>query len=79
MEGGMTEASGQPANGAAQEPAVSPDQVLATIQGALSIDNSVRLSAEGLLRAWEADAVPGFLSSLMQIVQQAGTIEEVRA
>ncbi len=60
-------------------PAVqSVQQVLATIQGVLSIDASTRNGCEGLLRTWEADAVPGFLMSLMQIVEQTQAVEEVR-
>lgn len=49
---------------------VSVDQVLLTIQAALSIDTPTRSAAEGTLRAWEADAAPGFLLALMRIVEQ---------
>ncbi len=54
-------------------------QVLQTIRGVLDLDPGVRASCETLLRTWEADAVPGFLASLMQIVEQVGAVEEVRA
>lgn len=55
----------------------STEQVLATIQGALSIDRATRTAAETLLHGWEADAAPGFLSALMQIVGQRDTVPEV--
>lgn len=68
---------------AQQPPAVPPvesaEQVLQTIQAALNVDQAMRSQAEAMLRAWEADAVPGFLSSLMQIVEKAGVIDEVRS
>jgi hypothetical protein len=54
------------------DPPLSIDQVLLTIQGALSVDNATRTSAESSLRAWEADASPGFLLSLLRIVEQQG-------
>lgn len=58
---------------------VSVEQVLHTIQGALSIDNATRGAAEGLLRGWEADAAPGFLSSLLRIIEQTTAVDEVGA
>lgn len=58
---------------------VPVEQVLLTIQGALSIDNSTRSQAETLLKTWEADAAPGFLSSLLRIVEQHAAIDEVGA
>jgi Importin-beta N-terminal domain len=51
-------------------------QVLATIQGALSIDTPTRTHSEGLLRKWENDAAPGFLVSLLRIVEQKESIAE---
>ncbi|KAG1678184.1 hypothetical protein FOA52_016121 [Chlamydomonas sp. UWO 241] len=53
----------------------SIDHVLETIQGALSIDNATRSAAEGLLQRWEADASPGFLVSLLRIVEQSQAID----
>lgn len=50
--------------------AVSVQQVLLTIQAALSIDTPTRSAAEAALREWEADAAPGFLIALLQIVEQ---------
>lgn len=57
----------------------SVDHVLATIQGALSVDGSTRGAAETSLRAWEADAAPGFLVSLLRIVEQRDAIDAVSA
>lgn len=56
----------------------SVEQILGTIQGALAIDRETRSASEALLRGWEADAAPGFLSGLMRIVEQRDTIAEVR-
>ena len=57
--------------------ATSVDQVLATIQAALSNDSPTRSSAEATLRAWESDAAPGFLVSLLRIVEQHQAIDAV--
>ncbi|KAG2435256.1 hypothetical protein HXX76_007334 [Chlamydomonas incerta] len=54
----------------------SVEQILATIQGALSVDKATRSAAEGLLHGWEADAAPGFLSGLMRIVEQRDSVPE---
>eukprot|EP00198_Chlamydomonas_reinhardtii_P012580 XP_001701917.1 predicted protein [Chlamydomonas reinhardtii] len=54
----------------------SVEQILATIQGALSVDKATRSAAEGLLHGWEADAAPGFLSGLMRIVEQRDNVPE---
>lgn len=59
-------------------PAVPVEQVLATIRAAMSYIHDERAPAEALLRNWEADAAPGFLHSLMLIVQQQQAIDEVR-
>lgn len=59
-------------------PPTSIEQVLSTIQGALSYVNEVRMPAEKLLAAWEADAAPGFITGLLKIVEQHGTVDEVR-
>ena len=57
--------------------ATSVDQVLGTIQAALSNDTPTRSSAEATLRAWESDAAPGFLVSLLRIVEQHQAIDAV--
>ena len=54
----------------------SVEQVLAAIQGALSIDGTTRNHAETVLRAWEANAAQGFLISLLRIVEQRESIAE---
>lgn len=53
------------------------EQILGTIQGALSTNRATRTSAEALLHGWEADAAPGFLSGLMTIVEQRDVVPEV--
>ncbi|GAX82609.1 hypothetical protein CEUSTIGMA_g10035.t1 [Chlamydomonas eustigma] len=55
--------------------AFSVEQVLHTIQGALSNDSSTRVAAETHIRAWESDAAPGFLVSLLRIVEQQQSID----
>eukprot|EP00798_Chlamydomonas_sp_ICE-L_P011430 gene11430-17116_t len=62
------------------EPAqsVSVEQVHATILAAISIDAPARESAENLLRNWEADAAPGFISSLLKIVEHTAIDEPNR-
>ena len=62
---------------AAPDP-VSVEQVLQTIQSALSVEQAPRSQAEGLLKSWEADASPGFLSSLLRIVEQSAAVDEAR-
>eukprot|EP00983_Pelagomonas_calceolata_P078664 1154332-Pelagomonas_calceolata.AAC.2 len=57
---------------------VSADVVLQVLTGSLSIEFSTRAQAEQMLRMWEADAAPGFVSSLLRIVEQRGAIDEVR-
>lgn len=57
---------------------VPVETVLATIRAATSHSNEEREPAEQMMRTWEADAAPGFLHSLMMIVQQP-TIDEVRS
>ena len=71
----MLAASDGRAEGAVPDPQ-SVEQVLATIQGALSIDASTRTQAETLLRGWEANAAQGFLVSLLRIVEQKDSIAE---
>uniref|UniRef100_A0A7S3VSI4 Importin N-terminal domain-containing protein n=1 Tax=Dunaliella tertiolecta TaxID=3047 RepID=A0A7S3VSI4_DUNTE len=55
---------------------VSADVVLQVLTGSLSIEFSTRAQAEQMLRMWEADAAPGFVSSLLRIVEQRGAIDE---
>lgn len=68
----MQQAGGQ------QQPGgpVPVEQVLATIRAAMSHIKEEQKPAEALLHSWEEDAAPGFLHSLMLIVQQQ-TIDEV--
>ncbi|KAG2494047.1 hypothetical protein HYH03_007693 [Edaphochlamys debaryana] len=54
----------------------SVEQILATIQAALSNDRATRTQAESLLHGWEADAAPHFLSGLMRIVEQRDSVPE---
>lgn len=56
---------------------VPVEQVLATIRAAMSHTREEREPAEHMLRTWESDAAPGFLHSLMLIVQQQQAIDEV--
>jgi hypothetical protein len=56
---------------------VPVEQVLATIRAAMSHVREEREPAEQMLRSWEGDAAPGFLHSLMLIVQQQQAIDEV--
>lgn len=56
---------------------VPVEQVLATIRAAMSHVKEEREPAELILRTWENDAAPGFLHSLMLIVQQQQAIDEV--
>ena len=55
---------------------VTPEAVFAAVSGATSVNTGVRSRAEISLRQWEADAAPGFLTSLLQIVQQTALIDE---
>ena len=52
-------------------------QVASTIRAALSINTAERQAAEALLSSWEADAAPGFVISLIRIVEEYGAIDEV--
>lgn len=56
---------------------VPVEQVLATIRAAMSHVKEEREPAEQMIRNWESDAAPGFLHSLMLIVQQQQAIDEV--
>lgn len=63
----------------ATAPTVQVNQVLEAIQGVLSVHTPSRNLAEGQLRTWETESAPGFLSCLLQIAEQVGLVEEVRA
>lgn len=58
--------------------AVPVEAVLQTIRAAMSHATAERVPAEAAIRAWETDAAPGFLHSLMRIVQEHSAIDEVR-
>jgi hypothetical protein len=58
--------------------ALPVEQVLHTVRAAMSHDAAARVPAEAALKAWESDAAPGFLQSLLLIVQQAAAVDEVR-
>lgn len=51
--------------------------VLSTIRAALSINAAEREPAQAALQAWEADAAPGFCSSLIRIVEEHAVVDEV--
>ena len=53
-------------------------QVYATLEAALSLDAGTRGAAEAQLRAWEADAAPGFIGSLLKVVAEVAAVPEVR-
>lgn len=64
-------------DGSAQA-AVTPAVTYATLQAALSLDPQARPEAQARLQAWEADATPGFIDSLLSIVAEVGGVDEVR-
>lgn len=53
-------------------------QVYQVLEGATSYDNATRSTAEAQLRAWESDAAPGFVGSLLKVVAEAQAVPEVR-
>ena len=59
------------------EQPVTPEQVYEVLKGTFHNDNTLRQTAEAQLRQWEGDAAPGFLASLIAILEQVQTIEEV--
>ena len=65
--------------GAAPAAGTTPEQVFGCLLGVVSPDASVRGAAEAALRSWEADAVPRFLSSLVDILNERGSVDEARA
>jgi hypothetical protein len=52
---------------------LSQQIVLEAISAAVGLDNAARSAAESALTTWEKDAAPGFIASLVQIVQQTDT------
>ena len=56
---------------------VSDQMVLQVLVGSLSIDPNIRSQAEGMLRTWEGDAAPGFLLSLLRIVELYSLLENI--
>ena len=65
----------------AQEAAAAPlseQVVLEAIAAAVGLDNAQRTAAEAALQAWEKDAAPGFIASLVQIVQQTDAAPQAR-
>jgi hypothetical protein len=71
-------AFGKPAMEAAAAAAIGVQQVLATIRAALSINAAEREPAQAALQSWEQDAAPGFCSSLIRIVEEHASVDEVR-
>lgn len=61
------------------EQQIGVQQVLDTIRTALNPVSPQRAQAEATLATWEADAAPGFAISLIRIVEESGSIDEVRA
>jgi hypothetical protein len=49
---------------------VDAQAVFTAMAGVFSLDAGVRDAAESSLKAWEADAVPGFLIALLNILEQ---------
>ena len=54
-----------------QQQPVDVRNVFAAITGTFSLDAPVRNAAETSLKEWEADAVPGFLAALLNILQHS--------
>lgn len=52
-------------------------QVYSTLEAALSFDGATRSAAEAQLRAWESDAAPGFIGSLLKVVAEVQAVPEV--
>lgn len=52
-----------------QQHPVELGNVFAAITGAFSLDAPVRNTSEASLKEWEADAVPGFLAALLNILE----------
>lgn len=54
------------------------ERVYGTLEAALSFDNATRAAAEAQLAAWESDAAPGFIGSLLKVVSEVQAVPEVR-
>ena len=54
------------------------ERVYQTLEAALSWNNDTRSTAEAQLRAWESDAAPGFIGSLLKVVAEVAAVPEVR-
>ncbi len=49
---------------------VALEQVFNALSSSLNPDPSVRGAAEAALRSWEVDSAPGFIGSLISVVEQ---------
>ena len=65
------------AEGAASQAPIPVETVYKTLEATLSFDNATRTSAESQLRAWENDAAPGFIGSLLRVVAEVQAVPEV--
>ena len=59
-----------------EEPAVTAEAVFAALGAAVS-PGGERAAAEAQIRAWETDAAPGFIGSLLKIASEAASVPEV--
>ncbi|KAK9829330.1 hypothetical protein WJX72_005222 [[Myrmecia] bisecta] len=76
MAAGSRQAEPGPGPGIAEQAPLSAEVVFEVLSNTLSHDPDRRPAAETQLQSWEADAAPGFVLSLLQIVQQAGSVDE---
>lgn len=53
------------------------ERVYSTLSSALSNDHGTRTAAEQQLRAWESDAAPGFIGSLLNVAAEVQAVPEV--
>jgi hypothetical protein len=51
--------------------------VYQTLSNALSLETATRNAAEQQLKAWESDAAPGFIGSLLKVVAEVQAVPEV--
>lgn len=54
-----------------QQKPVDVRDVYAAITGAFSLETPIRNAAEASLKEWEADAAPGFLAALLNILEHS--------
>ncbi|KAL4857828.1 Importin-11 [Chlorella vulgaris] len=52
------------------------ERVYSTLSSALSNDHGTRTAAEQQLRAWESDAAPGFIGSLLNVAAEVQAVPE---